>query len=516
MKLDFYTLPPDKKQEYIKKMRKDPALYAKIIHRNLVYDQPMANCHHKLYKAIYERPKRLAAILPRGWSKTTILSTIGCSYDLAYDLETFIVMIKKTYDQAMWDLDNIRSAVIYNDRFEYFFGKFHIEKLTRDRMVLCRQDTKHRTTIVSLGSEQDVRGRLSKNQRISKLLLDDIESEKNTNTEFQRAQIKKHVYSNAMPGLEPRKGKVWAIGTIVHYDSWLCNLLENWRKGDKTWDIIFEQARDKEGNSTFPSRFSNEKLDELEKEYAKIGVSSLFYQEYMNIPIADSDRDFPSGLINSHAIEYEYYYENNNHYIKLGGEKILGNLFMGIDPSTGMGKDFTGFCIVLISKENRAYVLQAYRKKLRQFEIMDEVWQLSEFYHHGFSNIIAEEVAAFKWLREAYDICCRKYNRWLPWDGCKADMGTGESEGQGKRRIKSLAYRFRADALWLHKNQIDLIEELLNHPKAAFNDIADALAYATHPDYTYPPSTIKVLTNKIKSKFNKRKTGIDWMTGAPY
>ena len=49
MKLDFYTLPPDKKQEYIKKMRKDPALYAKIIHRNLVYDQPMANCHHKLY-----------------------------------------------------------------------------------------------------------------------------------------------------------------------------------------------------------------------------------------------------------------------------------------------------------------------------------------------------------------------------------------------------------------------------------------------------------------------------------
>jgi len=510
---DLYNISPEEKLQYIKKMYHNPDIFARTIYPHLVYDEP-AIYHHKFFSALYKSPKRLACIVPRGSSKTTVMGTIGSAYDVAFDRETFVIMIKKTYDQAFWDLDNIRAAIIHNDLFKFFFGKFHVERNARDTIIVINPVTRHRTTFVSLGAEQDVRGRLSRNMRISKLLLDDIESEKNTDTAAQRDKVKRHIYSNAMPGLDPHTGKVWGIGTIVHYDSWLNSLLEDWRKGDKSWHMLFAQARDEDGNPTWPSRFSDDRLKEIESEYAKRGMLSSYFMEYMNVPIADTERDFTPELINKHFHDKQYVNDPQYGHILVdpNDEKYKEpcNLFLGVDPSTGLSRDFSGFSVVAVVPSGIAYTLESYKKKLKQFELMDEIWEINKRYSWGIKQNIVEEQAAFKWLREAYNMKCKVNNRWIPWTGMAAKLGTGDKEGEGKQRIRALSYRFVGDALYIKKNHIDLIEELLTFPKGKSDDIADSLAYATHPDWIYTPTKIEIVKRRIRKK---AKQGYCWMTG---
>lgn len=512
---DIYTIPQENKVKHIKQMFHNPELFARTLYKNIVYDKP-AIYHYKYWEAIYKQPRKLAVIVPRGSAKTSCIGTIGTAYDVAFDREPFILMIKRTYDQAFWDLDNIKAAILWNDMFHFYFFTPIVERNAKDTLIIINPYTRHRTTIVCLGSEQEVRGRLTRNQRISKMLLDDVESEKNTDTAMQRDKIKRHIYSNAMPGIDPRNGKTWAVGTIVHYDSWLNSILGAWRKGDKSWYMIFAQARNEDGNPTWPSRFGDDRLKEIEDEYAKRGMHSSYYMEYMNIPIAESERDFSPELINSHFHNKKLELHPQMGYVltEEGGEAEPCNLFLGVDPSTGLGRDFTGFALVAITPDSTAYVLEAYRKKLKQFAIVDEIWEINARHNFNIKGNIIEEQSAFKWLREAYNIKCKASNRWLVWQGVSARMGTGDSkESEGKQRIRALSYRLVSDSLYLRKNHIDLLEELMTFPKGRSDDIADAVAYATDPNYTYAPSKAQVVVKKVRRRV---KEGFDWMTGAAY
>ncbi len=511
--MEITGLTEDKRQEYIKVMYHNPYLFAKVLYPSIIYAEP-ASYHKDLYNIIYRQPSKAVAVLPRGSGKTSILSTIGTAYDIAFSRETFILLMKKTYDQAYWDLDNIRGAVLYTENFKRFFGDVRVERDARDTIIFINPYTNKRTTIVALGSEQDARGRLTRNNRFSKVIFDDVESDKNTETAYQRYMLKKHIYANTMPGLDPVKGKVWAVGTIVHYDSWLMSLVKTGK--EQGWDVVFAKARDDEGNPTYPSRFDDDKLKGIEQEYRARGLYHLYMMEYMNTPVSMEEQEFTEELLNSVTIDYSLKYNSGHYFISIGDDVKPVNLFLGVDPSSGGGRDFTGFSLVAVDSKNIMYVIESYHKKLKQNDIVNEVIDKYNSYNKSITRILIEQAAAFRWLLDSFEIIRKKDGTFLPVSGVTALRGSGgtTSEGQkyGKGRIRALALKMHSGVLFIKPDLKELITELRDFPKGINDDVADSLAIAIDKRYIYPASSHIQLT---ESKYRNKKKRYSWLTGAP-
>ena len=458
-----------------------PKSFGEVICRSIT-DDSFCPLHYDIYDILYRKPRYAVIIAPRGHAKTSTASTIGTLYDLAYDLEDYIILIKKSYPQAVMDLRNIKMQLRHNQRFQSFFGRFEEEIWREDTVVVRNPHTGHRTMIQSLGFEQEVRGRLFENKRPTKEVLDDFESKRNTMTPEMRRKLKENVREDYMPSLDPKKGSLFAIGTIVHADSWLYNTWKASERGDISddWIVVFRQAVENgdinTGKVLWPERYSRELLLSLLKDYDRDGMIDSFYQEYLNLPISDQSRQFKNILYFDDKIVVR----NGMAAFYLGDDKYRPvNLFLGVDPALGVEKgDRTGAVILACDADNKRYVHIAEGLRVKADGIIDKMFDFNKQYPIHSTEIESVQFqAALKLFAEQRMITD---NTWFHINEVRP-LGNRKKE----ERIYGLQPYFNAGNLYIRPEQKELFQELHDFPKGKHDDIMDALYYANAA--AYPP-----------------------------
>lgn len=164
---------------------------------------------------------RSAVAAPRGHAKSTVMSLKNVLHAALYGYKQYILLISDTESQAVSFLDAIKNELETNDRILHDFGEQAGKTWKTGSIVLqngCRID--------AVGSGQKLRGRRNYQRRPDLILCDDIENDEGVRTAEQRQKTADWFWKAVCKAGDSYTDIV-VIGTILHHDSLLANLLEN-------------------------------------------------------------------------------------------------------------------------------------------------------------------------------------------------------------------------------------------------------------------------------------------------
>ena len=201
--------------------RRSPAFHAELDtlwrQRVMKNRDPLEDCE----KILAEGGSRSAIAAPRGHAKSTVMSLKNVLHAALYGYKRYILLISDTETQATGFLDAIKYELETNERLQEDFGEQVCKPWKSSSILLangCRID--------AVGSGQKLRGRRNYQRRPDLILCDDIENDEGVRTAEQRKKTADWFWK-AVCKSGDRYTDILFIGTILHHDSLLANLLEN-------------------------------------------------------------------------------------------------------------------------------------------------------------------------------------------------------------------------------------------------------------------------------------------------
>jgi len=152
------------------------------------------------------------------------------------------------------------------------------------------------------GAGQQVRGILYGDNRPDLIIVDDLEDAESVRSDEQRAKTKAWFFEDVINSIN-RSRKDWkivVIGTLLHEDSLLANLLE-----DPSWYHAHLSICDDNFKSNWPDFMDDEGIKKLVDQYRRMGLLDSFYREYMGVPIAKESAKFQQSM-------FKYYEETDD------------------------------------------------------------------------------------------------------------------------------------------------------------------------------------------------------------
>ena len=486
-------LTPRQKKIYIEKMYLDIELFAKIILDNHVTDA-IPKHHKEMYGLLFDQSQRKKAIIsPRGSAKSTVCSLIYPLWNIIFQRKKFIVIVSESYSQSVLFLDAIKQELEENEKIRYFFGNLVGGSKWSEGTIV----TSTGIMVMAKGSGQKMRGLKFGAQRPQLIVLDDFESETNTGTPETRESLFRWVNGAVLPSLDP-KGEIVLVGTIPHNDSYLENIR---RIGNKSgWKVLYYQAIDEEAKTAlWPERFPYEEIINLRNQYASQGLLDLWYMEYQNIAQDPKGRPFTDDMIQHYV--GSVFMESDKWFIRLEDGTVEGvNLYCGVDPALGKVKgDWTVIMITAIDKNGKIYIVEYDRAKTKPVELIEKLFQTYMKYQKKITVVIetiSYQESIIDFLRQ------RSMDEGVYIPVLEVKPRTGKSE-----RLMSLQPYFAAKKVFIRREHVELIEELLTFPKGKHDDCMDAfwntLQFKSKPSHTFA---------KVKSYVEDKV--YDWMIGA--
>lgn len=344
----------------------------------------------ELDRALLPR-QRFVGAFPREHGKTTIGTALMIAYAAATGMKKHIIIIGANQTEAEMKLDMVMSVFSWPEMQEDFGSE--ITPMIDERK---NRDVRNRTYEVVLQNgclllakegRAKLRGRNFRNQRPDLVVLDDPEDDDNVDSEEWRRKFMRWVNKTILNGIDSNLGSLVWMGTILHKDSPLSQVLNprgeekksaHWRR--LTYRAIpDEEDLDEQGlpKVLWPGRWSYQKL--LDKE-AEIGRAA-FRSEYMNDP-----RDPDAQLWK----EEDWIFYDPSHIVQIDGRwgvlqdgvrvfKKFDRIAMAVDPATGLGRrhDYTSITVKgRVQGSRKTYMLHQARMKVTVSGMIKEMQRL--------------------------------------------------------------------------------------------------------------------------------------------
>lgn len=280
-----------------------------------MFENKSPSFHIELLNHFNEPVKYLAASLFRGAGKTTIINKVDTFASLYLDHEEYTQIFSSTQDKAKKFLNDIKTMIISGIAKGLDIQKGSIWSSTEIEVIVdySIDGVGKKCFIEALGAGQDPRGGSYNFKRPTKQVYDDIESKTGQyaiRTKANREKLKEWFYGDCLPSLDPIKGKVKFIGTILHQDSLLMMLLQNkeWKtfvrgiiyENKSSWSDRFPltdtEAKAKEEELFLKSgkQVELKSIEAIKRELYTQGKHDLFYQEYLCLPQSEEKKLFSS------------------------------------------------------------------------------------------------------------------------------------------------------------------------------------------------------------------------------
>ena len=241
---------------------------------------------------------------PRNHAKSTLFSFLYPLWCAVFRRKRFIVILSSSGTQAELFADAIKKEIEQNEALRDDFGPlcgedYGLQWRTHDLLIAHPQRdaqgqivtdrlghpvAQETVRVVARGAGASVRGLRSRAYRPDLTIADDLEIDEHVATPEQRLKLRNWWYRAVEPLADPGIGQTIMIGTILHHDSLLANLLQ---RSDVYHTHIY-RAIQADDTSLWPDRWSR---DALEAQRAKIG-SLAFAQEYLNEPLDPATQVF--------------------------------------------------------------------------------------------------------------------------------------------------------------------------------------------------------------------------------
>lgn len=444
---------------------------------------PIGNCPAMLSA----RGTRSAVAAPRGHAKSTVMSLKNVLHAALYGYKQYILLISDTEGQAASFLEAVKYELETNQRLRTAFGD-QVGKVWKTSSILlangCRID--------AVGSGQKLRGRRNLQRRPDLILCDDIENDEGVRTPEQRRKLSDWFW-RAVCKSGDRYTDILVIGTILHQDSLLANLLENpgfsslkfravlsepssplWQ----TWEGLYTDLTDPD-RERHAERFFTAHRTEMLSGAKVLWPSKLSYYDLRVMRLTEGEAAFNAEMLNQpidpgaclFSPQWFRYYQPWEVDFRAPRFRFFGYC----DPSLGRtaGSDYSAIITLAVDGDSGlAYVYDAdlQRRHPDQIitDILDKERQLRRETGRGYT-LFGAETNQFQWfLKEQLSRESARQGLYLPIQGVRATEDKTIRIESLQPDVKNGYIRFRPD-------QKLLLRQLEEFPLGAHDDGPDAL-----------------------------------------
>jgi len=415
--------------------------------------------------------RRSLLLAPRGHGKSSIAAIVFAIWKVVTNPDVRILLVSNTHDQAKVFLREIRTHLERNPCFRAVFGDLRAGKWSDTELLVRRDLIAKEATVTATGANGLVVGR-----HFDVIIADDIVDEENSWSETQRSKLHTWFYKTLFPCLEP-DGELHVIGTRYHGGDLYGQILAraaNRAPGPQCappdedaeaalpispWAIREDRAVDAD-SVLWPERFSAGHLAEIRAELGEV----IFACQYLNDPSGADDAIFKEDWLQYYeTLPMEPMGPDDGSY-----RTVPLRVYQGVDLAISQRESADYFAMVTIGVDgsHNIYVLDTFRGRLT-FEK-----QLQK---------IREVAGRFRPLRIAVE--SNAYQDALPSELIRtAGLPVRKVRQTRDKMVRAirLSPQFENGKVFLKRSMIELIAELQLFPRAAHDDLFDALEIAVN------------------------------------
>lgn len=441
-----------------------------------------------------KRTKKIGWGAPRGSGKSAYLTNIEPTHAVIYQTRKYIIIISETVSMSQNFLEFVSTNLKLNAKLRGDFGEVlsvnnRHNELDNNEAFVTHTSIKVQAT--SMGGQ--LRGSRFKSYRPDLILCDDLESSKNTNTQDLREKNLHWFNSVIEPIGDPTTTAIVYMGTLVHGQGLLPNVVNRPEYDSKIYSSIIEDPINMDmwinlenmlRNVDDPDRLytaekyyyeNKEAMDEgikvlwedrfsyfdLIKKKVDVG-SRAFASEYLNKPSDAESSIFKEGYIT--------YYDLDDLY-NAGGSKKQLEIYGFWDIAMGKNRRSDYNAITIIGRDTRTgivYVLEAWAKKCPPSEAMAQALEFIEQYRPKVFGVETIQ-AQFEFYRQLQEIAVKRgyyFTRIKPVN----------PYSKKEERIEAMEPLFEQGYIRIRKQQRLLEEMLVQFPNHSHDDLPDCLA----------------------------------------
>ncbi len=445
-------------------------------------------------KAERERSQRdtegLVVAAPRGHAKSTLLTFLLPLYWIVFRKKRFVVIVSDTTMLAETFVSALKKELEENSRLREDFGELCGDRLRSSRRLKWTASdftTAHTdaagttiwsTRVLARSTGSQFRGLRNGAYRPDAILCDDLENDELVATPEMRTKTWDWFTKAVLPALDPKRGSLIVIGTILHFDSLLNRLLKR-AEADGVYDWRLYRAIDEQGHILWPERFDHAFF--TQRKY--IMGTLAFNSEYLNYPIDETTRIFRP--------EWPRWYTRNeleyNHRLQrwvFRGEPL--EIVIGVDPAISErdSADYFAYVVLGVAREQRVkVVLQAFADRLdfpaqvQEIIRQEATWQPKyigieeQAYQKALpQQLVKEHFVLGTKLKPLKNGMSNKYQRIVAssvaWEHGTVylreslDDEAGAWDELGQRKV--------------HQRMLPLYRQMMQYPASAHDDVLDA------------------------------------------
>lgn len=452
---------------------------------------------------------RQVVAAPRGHAKSTNFTFKDSLHAILYAYKHYILILSDSSEQAEGFLDDIKTELEDNANIIMDFGSLKGDKAWRTGVILTKTDIKAE----AIGSGKKVRGRRHRNWRPDLIVLDDIENDENVNTPEQRRKLK-NWFDKAVSKAGDTYTDIMYIGTILHYDSLLNNVLQNPRYKTKKYRAVISEAVNTklwdEWEGIYTNLFNeNHEEDartfyEANKEEMLLGAEVLWeeklsYYDLMEIKVSEGTASFNSELQNdpidpeSATFNPEWFDYYEPELVDFSSPEFV--FVAANDPSLGKNKKSDTSSIInlaLSTKTGYMYVADASVERRKPDVIIDDVFEmnrrLKRDYKKGFYKFGVEVVQFQYFFKEVMAAKSAEEGEYIPIEEIQSTVNK-------VLRIESLQPVIKNKYLKFNREHKTLLKQLQEFPMGKNDDAPDGLQMAVQL-----AQTVKAVASKANYK----------------
>lgn len=390
-----------------------------------------------------DEPVFLAA--PREHTKSTFFSLGVPVHDICCERRHFIMIISDTEDLAADFAAFIQLELEENERIKQDFGEFTNQGNWESKDFITRNGIR----VKARGRGQRVRGLRNRQYRVDRILIDDLENDKNVkNPKLVKETI--DWLLEAVINTLAEGGSMTMVGTLLSKKSVLAQMIATKSEDDpekprficRVYRSLLE-----DGEPMWPAGWSKERL--IQKK-SFIG-SVRFNKEFQNDPRDDD------GLFQEEWIRYYH------------PEELLGKVlrvYTAIDPSmeNGASNDYKAIVTIGIDLDGIIYVLDAFIRKCSVDTMARVGYSRYEELHPLIMSM--EENALGEFAQSPFKLVARDKKYQLPIKGVKHSISKEARIGRLSPFVERGLIRLQKG----HSDQDLLVEQLINFPSSTVND----------------------------------------------
>lgn len=423
--------------------------------------------HTELYQMLLNE-KFAAIAAPREHAKSTIVSVIFVIYCICYKLRRFIILISDTQDQAALQMAAVKAELEFNDGLRETFGNLVGSEVWNVNDIR----TVTEISVAARGAGQSLRGLRYRGWRPDLVIGDDLEEDEAVANPERREALMRWFKATVM-----NLGKdcqIFVIGTILHYDSLLSNLLAE--DQFKRFAKRRYQAVDQEftpASVLWPAKWDIESLRDKAEDLGEV----MFNQEFRNLPISESTQVFKEQFITQHA-----YTRESLEMRERSGEPFITLSYADPAISQKEKADYFAYVTVKIDSKGFMYVTRAEQDRMPFTKQLD--FLLDRYDQDKPLAVGVEEQAYQAALKQAFEEKGRETGRYIAVVGVKNLTDKFLRISSIGPLVENGTIRFCLDG-----TQKTLISQLLFLGKIK-DDLADALqgVVGLARNHTFKPS----------------------------